>query len=234
MNERFAIYFAPASDTPLWAFGTSWLGRDPERDVDIERLQLDGITAEAIAEMTVSPRRYGFHGTLKPPFALVDGQDADTLSAALAAFAASRSPFDIPELKLSSLNGFLALVPATQVPALAALAGNCVAAFDDFRAPPLAGEMDRRRAHGLTLRQEANLTRWGYPYVIEDFQFHLTLTDQLDPETFERALPILTGATAALTGTPVRIASLALYHEPRPGADFRLVARFPFGAKARS
>ena len=99
MNERFAVYFAPASDTPLWAFGTSWLGRDPERDVDVARLQLDGITAEAIAEMTVSPRRYGFHGTLKPPFALVDGQDADTLSAALAAFAASRSPFDIPELK---------------------------------------------------------------------------------------------------------------------------------------
>ncbi len=234
MNERFAVYFAPASDTPLWAFGTSWLGRDPERDVDVARPQLDGITAEAIAEMTVSPRRYGFHGTLKPPFALVDGQDADTLSAALAAFAASRSPFDIPELKLSSLNGFLALVPSTQVPALAALAGSCVAAFDGFRAPPLTGEMDRRRAHGLTERQDANLKRWGYPYVMEDFQFHLTLTDRLDPETLEWALPILTDATAAFTGTPIRITSLALYHEPRPGADFRLMARFPFGANARS
>ncbi|MEL0143355.1 MAG: DUF1045 domain-containing protein, partial [Alphaproteobacteria bacterium] len=92
----------------------------------------------------------------------------------------------------------------------------------------------RRRAHGLTERQDANLTRWGYPYVMEDFQFHLTLTDQLDPETLDRALPILTDATAALTGTPVRIASLALYHEPRPGKDFRLVERFPFGANARS
>ncbi len=234
MTERFAVYFAPAPDTPLWDFGTSWLGRDPERDIDLPRPDLPGLEDGDIARISASPRRYGFHGTLKPPFGLADGQDAEALYAAVAAFAASRVPFDIPALEMRSLDGFLALVPAGPGPALAALAGDCVATLDGFRAPPPANEMDRRRAHGLTARQEANLTRWGYPYVMEDFRFHLTLTDRLDPETLERALPILMDATVALTGTPVRVDSLALYHEPRPGADFRLVARFPFGGDALS
>ena len=34
---------------------------------------------------------------------------------------------------------------------------------------------------GLTDRQEALLTQWGYPYVMEEFRFHITLTGALDP-----------------------------------------------------
>ena len=90
MTERFAVYFAPAPDTPLWDFGTSWLGRDPERDIDLPRPDLPGLEDGDIARISASPRRYGFHGTLKPPFGLADGQDAEALYAAVAAFAASR------------------------------------------------------------------------------------------------------------------------------------------------
>lgn len=227
MTERFAVYFAPAADTPLWRFGTSWLGRDPERDIDLPRPDLPGLDRNDIARVTASPRRYGFHGTLKPPFRLAEGRDPGALFAAVTHFAATRSSFDIPALELRALDGFLALIPSGPVPPLAELAGDCVTAFDGFRAPPPASETDRRRAYGLTARQEENLARWGYPYVMDDFRFHLTLTDRLDPETSEKVMPVLTNATADLTGTPVRVDSLALFHESGPGADFRLIARFP-------
>ena len=32
---------------------------------------------------------------------------------------------------------------------------------------------------GSPPRQDANLLRWGYPYVLEDFRFHMTLTERL-------------------------------------------------------
>src|SRR3546814_16854276 len=69
---------------------------------------------------------------------------------------------------------------------------DCVRAFDRFRAPPSETALARRRAAGLSARQEANLQAWGYPYVMEDFRLHFTLTgritDPAQPDILRRPL----------------------------------------------
>jgi Protein of unknown function (DUF1045) len=67
-------------------------------------------------------------------------------------------------------------VPRRPTPALAALASHCTTSFDVFRAPMTKKERVRRMASHLSPSQMQNLDRWGYPFVFEDFRFHMTLT----------------------------------------------------------
>lgn len=227
-QERYAIYFAPEAGSPLWAFGTSWLGRDPETgDAPVARF---GLSPEIHTAITAAPRRYGFHATLKPPFRLMPETTPEQLTAALQAFAAERAAFDIPAIRVDDIDGFLAFVPARPVAALEKLAGDCVTAFDGFRAPSSEAEIARRRPHALSPRQREYLDSWGYPYVLEEFRFHMTLTERLEPEVISDMRARLDTAAAHLVGEPVRVSELALYAEREPGAPFRLQARFPFGA----
>ncbi len=228
MTARYAIYFAPAADSALWRFATSWLGRDPEAGIDIKQPEIAGLPAETLARVTSSPRRYGFHGTLKPPFRLAQGADPDGLRGELSTFAADRTAFDLPPLRVSALDGFLALTPTHVSKDLDDLAADCVRAFDAFRAPPDEDELARRRAHGLNDRQATHLARWGYPYVLDQFRFHMTLSERLDEGLRETVQRILEREAAPALAAPVRIDSFALFHEPAQGAQFRLIARFAF------
>ena len=77
---RFAVYFAPEPSSLLHRLGSQWLGRDAFSGGScIQPGPAD------LAEMTAEPRRYGFHATLKPPFALKEQLSAAALEAAVAA-----------------------------------------------------------------------------------------------------------------------------------------------------
>lgn len=228
MAQRFAIYFAPAQSHPLWDRAARWLGRDPatgqlfnEPIGELSRDQLDGLT--------VSARRYGFHATLKAPMNLAPDAGETDLRAALAGFAAEHVPVTLGQLQLSDLHGFLALVPAQPGEALQDFAAHVVEAFEPFRAPLSLKERARRSAAGLTERQEELLDGYGYPFVFEEFQFHMTLTDRLTQA--DRA-PVLAAAQfwfAPLLANPVVLDRLALFVEPGPGEAFERVADFPLG-----
>jgi len=224
MAHRYAVYWAPAPGSALHDFGASWLGRDAASGAEPPP------PASAPADWraaTEDPRLYGFHGTLKAPFRLV-GEEA-ALLAALEMFAAGRAPFEIPPLRLARLGRFLALIPSAPSPALMDLAADCVRDFDCFRAPAPPEELARRRAAGLGERQEANLVRWGYPHVMEDFRFHLTLSGKLDPATAERFEAVLAPLTAPFCAAPLRIDAVTLFEQPAPGAPMRATRRFAFG-----
>jgi putative phosphonate metabolism protein len=229
MAHRYAIYWAPPRAHPLWREGCAWLGRDPETGARIASVLPTGITAERHAAITAEPARYGWHGTLKPPFRLADGESEASLDAALCAFAARQAPFAAPPLAVRPLSGFLAVVPTEPSPALDALAAACVAAFEPFRAPPEAAELARRRRAVLTPAEEANLARWGYPYVMESFRFHLTLTARLAPDEADPLGAALADHFAAALAAPLCFDAIALYVEPEPGAPFALLRRYPFG-----
>jgi len=92
-----------------------------------------------------------------------------------------------------------------------------------------AAELAKRRAHGLTPAQEANLARWGYPYVMEDFRFHVTVSGALAPEALDRLEALLQPLVAPFTTAPLAIAELALFEQADPAQPFRLTRRFPFG-----
>jgi putative phosphonate metabolism protein len=226
---RYAIYWAPPAGSPLARLGASWLGRDAEGQPVAPRPAIAGVAADALAALTAEPRRYALHATLKPPFALADGGDLATLRNAVAAFAAGRPRLVLPALRVALIERFIALTPSGPSPALDALAAACVTVFDRFRAPPYPAELARRRAAGLSPAQEAHLARWGYPYVLDCFRFHVTLTGPLRPEEAERLMKPLAALFQPATEAPVRLDDIALFHQPSPGAPFGLIERFPLG-----
>ncbi len=230
MPPRFALYAAPHAKDPLHDFAARWLGWDPETGMAHAAEPAAGLTAARIAELTADPRQYGFHGTLKPPFYLAGDTDEGQLIMALERFAAARKPLRVP-LKMAALGSFLALRPAEPIPALDQLAADCVRDFDRFRAPASEQELARRRAAGLSERQEQYLLQWGYPYVLDEFRMHFTLTGRIRDEAERQAvLDHLTAETAPLVRRDVALDELCLFVQNESGAQFRIAGRYRFSA----
>jgi Protein of unknown function (DUF1045) len=171
-DARYAIYFIPSADGALYRLGSSLLGYDCYRGTDVAfpRGLPDDWT-----ELTAAPRRYGFHGTLMAPFRLRPGRDETGLLRAVARFVDAARDVAVIEPVVRALGRFIAIVPRERNVVLDRLAADCVTMFDDFRAPLSAGDRARRET-GLSARERSNLERWGYPYVFDDFRFHMTLT----------------------------------------------------------
>jgi putative phosphonate metabolism protein len=224
---RFAIYAAPGvrSADPVGALlrqrAEQWLGRGASPGPVTPGVPV-GWTRAAIDPMTANARRYGFHATLKPPFRLAQGRTPEELDAAVGRFAAGRAAAVIPRLTLARLGGFFALVPGTEAPDLNALADEVVTAFDEFRAPATEAELARRNQAPLTPRQRELLGAWGYPYVLDEFQFHLTLTDRVPQQQRAAVERVLGDWFAQLLGADVPVDALAVFAEAEPGAPFDL------------
>ena len=208
MPERFALYFAPAEVAPLTEAATSWLAQ-----ADLRAL-------------TVSARRYGFHATLKAPMGLASGMGRPALEAAIAKFAERRAPVGIGYLRPQLLDGFLALTPVEQPAALTEFAADVVRTFEPLRAPLGAAEMARRMEAPLTARQVELLETFGYPYVLEQFLFHMTLTDRLAEPQRTALLGRAEAWFAEALARPVWLDRLVLFHEAEAGAPFERLADF--------
>ncbi|MBV9426196.1 MAG: DUF1045 domain-containing protein [Bradyrhizobiaceae bacterium] len=226
-HPRFALYFTPAPGSALARFGAEMLGYDCDAGAPVARRKLDGIDAAAAAAATAEPARYGFHGTLMAPFELAPDRSASELEQALAAFAPSRAPVSLGQLKVAGIASFTALVPDGPEDAVRALAGDCVTAFSDFRAALTPHDRERRLAARLSPRQIEFLERWGYPYVFSEFRFHMTLTGRLPAHQQARWQAALAAAFAPLSPMPVEIDAVSLVRQEDRGAAFRVVARRP-------
>ncbi|SDI86060.1 putative phosphonate metabolism protein [Salipiger marinus] len=219
--RRFAVYAAP-DPGPLAEFAARWLGWDPVTGTEPAPPDVTGLPRPQ-AEITADPRKYGFHGTLKPPFRPTGSQAR--LEADLAALAARLAPVTLDGLRLARLGRFLALVPEGDASALADLAAEVVAALDPHRAPQTEADLARRRAKGLSPRQEQNLQRWGYPYVMEEFRFHLTLTGPLPGDEADQVAEALRPHLAPLLPRPFVLGALCLFGEAEDGR-FHLLHRY--------
>ncbi|WGD29388.1 DUF1045 domain-containing protein [Ancylobacter sp. WKF20] len=227
-TARYAVYFAPPAASPLWRFGSAVIGYDAESGQDVPPPPLRRFEAARWRNITSEPRRYGFHGTLKAPFRLAEGRTEAELREACARFAAERTRFACAGVSVSAISRFIALKLASNCAALDRLAAGAVAAFDDFRAPMNEAEREKRLRAPLTPRQRDHLDRWGYPYVLDDFRFHMTLTGPLEDDERALALAELEEAFAASgSDGPLIVSEIALYRQ-ETGA-FRLIARYPLG-----
>ncbi len=230
MPARYAVYFAPDPVSQLWRFGTRWLGRDPISGTELAQPRLPGIDQGRIRQVTESPRHYGFHATLKAPFALAEGTSRVDLETALRDFAAGCAVFEMAPLRLASLGGFLALMTSRAETALQALADECVRVFDEFRAPTTEADLARRRPGLLNDRQRDNLETWGYPFVFDDFRFHMTLTCRLDDPERARFWDRLWRMADEVVGTDgLTVDAICLYEQPDRATPFRLTGRYAFG-----
>ncbi len=229
---RYAIYAAPEEDSGLARFGNAWLCRDAAGNEAAGPPALAGTAPARLREITALPRHYGFHATLKPPFPLAAGRRPDELLRAVEDFARARRPVAVAGLRLAEIGRFLALVPAGGCGELNRLAASCVKIFDPFRAPATAEEIKRRKERGLTPGQENLLCRWGYPYVLEEFRFHFTLTGPLaDNGEKARLARGLAAVTEKFRSLPFRIKSICVFFQPSPARPFSLHRRFALGGR---
>lgn len=219
MYKRFAIYFCPEPDTALEEFGRSWLGWDLDKGTTADHPEIAGFD---IREVTQRPRKYGFHGTLKAPFRLAEGKTIDDLQTAASALAATVTAFTIPKLHVAKIGKFLAITEAEPCQPLRDMAGKMVSELEPFRAPLTEADLERRRKSNLSEAQDALLVRWGYPYVFDQFQFHLTLSGPLD-ENLQRTVKTEAEKQAASAiGNPYRCASVSICAEREDGSFIRL------------
>jgi putative phosphonate metabolism protein len=238
-DARYAIYYAPEVGTPLDIFGQSWMGRDAAADADVEK-SADGplpcvkdLTPCEVAAVLSAVARYGFHGTLKAPFFLRSPDLEPALIEEIKAFAKGRRPFCLPPLRLRRMKHFLALMPEGACAPLDDLAEACVRHFDPYRKTASAAELARRRAAGLSARQERHLERWGYPYVLDEFRFHLTLAGPLNgDDVAAKLMRALNARLGAVDLDGVAVNSICLFIQERRDRPFRCHSRYPFGGTA--
>lgn len=228
-GPRYAVYFAPDRDTVLHRFGSAWLGRDAILGEDLKQPALTGFDSEQQGALTATARGYGFHATLKPPFHLKPGTSAEDLLEDATRFAAARAPFEI-ELVVRNLSGFIALMQKDSKAEMRELAADCVRHFDPLRALPSEADLEKRRAAGLSGEQELMLQRWGYPYVMNEFRFHMTLSKRIGDDAERDALikEILAHGSEALAH-PVKVDAISVFHQEHRKAPFLRLDHFPFG-----
>ena len=230
MSARYAIYYTPPADHPLTRRAAAWLGRDAFGDEPLVRPALPGLEGLDLDALTADPRGYGFHATLKAPFELAPEAGEGTLLEFAERFAARQAPFEAA-IAPASLGRFVAFRLSGPCAQMQALHSACVRAFDPLRAPLGAGDLARRRKAPLTAEQDARLLAWGYPYVFDDFRFHMTLTGSLlDPATGQRLLAALQAHFADLSG-PHRFGGVAVFRQDDRAGPFRVLARFDFLAQ---
>jgi hypothetical protein len=221
---RYGIYYVPARDTPLAEFGSAILGYDLERGAERERLNVPGLAEGQLARLTGRARRYGFHATLRAPFALPAGRSRIDVLKFAADVADRCHPVEISGLEVAMLGRFAALTPQRACPELNALAAAFVEGLDLLRAIE-ARDAAKWPPAKLSNRQTELLNAWGYPYVFDQYRFHMTLTDPIPAQLAGTIHDALRRAAADIVGKPLTIDAVAVVEETEPTAPFRAIAR---------
>jgi putative phosphonate metabolism protein len=219
-DARVAVYYAPRADDPLFTASTTWLGRNPVSGETVPQPAIPGIEG-----VTAEPRVYGFHATLKPPMRLAEGRTWADMVSATRELARVIAPFELPPLHVANLHGFLALRETVPCPPLQALADACVEQLDPYRSLPTEAELARRRHAGLSAEQDAMLDRWGYPYVLRTWFFHMTLTRRLSDEERAIYLPEAQRYFAHAIAQTRRVADICLFVQAAVGTPFNIAER---------
>jgi len=226
---RHAIYFTPSASHPLTLQASRWLGRDAFTGAQITTPKPGAISQSLQLHYTRLPRRYGFHATIVAPFSLVPNIAQEGLEAALATFCDEHQPIELPHMEIREIGAFFALVPGTQPAELDALASDAVTFFHYLRQPLEPAELERRQSAGLSERQNELLLRWGYPYVKDEFRFHMTLTGEVPAEDKPAMRMALEEHFRDFLGKPLVFDRLAIFEEKTRGGPFNVksVGHFP-------
>ncbi|RWX78739.1 DUF1045 domain-containing protein [Neorhizobium lilium] len=226
---RYAICFTPPAHDALAVAAAQWLGRNVFSGEAVDLPPIRGMDIQDIAYNTALPRRYGFHGLLKAPFRLPAEVSEATLLRHMMRFAGACEPFDLPALEVVRLGSFCGLAPAVPCETMRLLAAAVVQEFDSFRAPLGEAELERSDPGNLSAAQFANLYRWGHPYVMDEFRFHMALTGPLPPKELPRFELALRNFFAPYLNRHVEVTNLALFVEEEQGAPFQVHSLHPMG-----
>lgn len=227
---RYAIYYSPDTKDALTLAANEWLGRDAMAGEDIKRAsKISSLSDDAFDATMVNACRYGFHGTLKAPFELAKDKELAELEEEVEAFASRMDPFLLPNFVIGQLGPFFALQLEEPSLQLEGVAADIVRKFDHFRAPMSKEDFERRKPEKLSISQRRNLIDWGYPYIFEDFRFHMTLSDPIENGLADDYHTALKEHFGAHLKNPCKFTALSIFVEPERGAPFVLHRQFPLG-----
>lgn len=221
---RYALYYTPLPDSPLAQFGAGVLGYDCFHRDAVPHRTINGIDPAVLKLITTAPRCYGFHATLVAPFHL-DQRSEEDLVAELNRLAKCRRVVPIGPLAVATLNGFAVLQPAAQPAPLEELADACLESFDAFHATLSAADRQRRMATGLSPRQAELLDRWGFPYVLDEFRFHMTLAGPIPVGEMECITRPLSAAFDPMASDQVEIDAISLMRQDDRSSHFHVIER---------
>lgn len=214
---RYAIYFTPSADDALAQCGAHWLGRDAFTGLDLT------IVDQQRRALVATPARYGFHATIKAPFNLIDPSQERALKDAFTEFCAVNTAINLPDLNLRYSGNSFVLGLTHSNAKLQQLAADIVRRFDEFRAPLEQRDIDRRKPDQLSNSQRHNLYQWGYPHVMDDFRFHMTLTGPVPEEARASVAAKIEEHFKAFLGKDLTFGGLGLFIEPARGENFHVV-----------
>lgn len=228
--RRYAVYFTPSPDSRLARFGADVLGYDCHAAVDVPHLSIPAIDPSVLALVSEEPRRYGFHATLVAPFRLGEKSEAE-LEAAFSAFASRHPPVPLGPFEVTCIGSFIALRLAKPHARVNEFASACVETFDQFRAPLSQSDRQRRLKSGLSERQQLLMERWGYPYVFDEFRFHMTLTGALPESQRAPIKAALARAFEPLAHDHVELGAISLMRQDDPASRFAVLSRARLSGK---
>ena len=218
---RYAIYYAPEASSAWWAAGSNWLGRCALTGRKLAQAVIEGVAPEHFHTYTQDPRRYGWHATLKAPFALASGESLSSLITGLRTIASQHSAFAMPRLQVSTDGGFLALRPTVHDPRIHSTADACVTGLQALTQSLTNEDLARRRQNKLTALQERYLQEWSYPWVLDEFKFHMSLTGPLRNIPTAELTALVSAAQDLFDALPAcRFTHLSVFAEPQAGANF--------------
>ncbi len=221
---RYAVYFTPQRESALWRFGCAVIGYDPAKG-ELPDGKRGPFAAILPRPLVADPARYGFHATLRAPFELMPDTSGNELLAVAERFATSQSPLSLGRLSVTKVDGFVALVPVVQTRATIDFAAACVRAFEPLRAPLSAADRARRMVAPLTPREIAHLDAWGYPYVFDEFEFHMSLTGQLPAGDADALVQAVSGHYARIDDT-VTLDAITVLEQAERDKPFQILDRF--------
>lgn len=230
MPARYALCFVPENGTPLADLGRKWLGRDIHSAETQDQPVIVGLSPDRVAELTKWRRLDGMHSLLKPPFQLNSVATVNSLIETARIVAQNLEPVEIPQLEISVIGKFVALTPTIPSRRIVELASKCVRIFDGHRLPLNIDLNTRYMREKLTVYQNRMLKHWGYPFVMEEFQFFIPLTDRIESdderELMTHALSQLCKPTIA---SPVSIKALTLIGQETRQDPMGVIETIPFG-----
>lgn len=230
MSNRYAVYFAPKENSQLSQFGETILARTATaaREADASCSFTDQARWRAL---TNKPAHYGFHATLKAPFELRDDVTVDQLLLAVEMFASTQKSLTLESLAPRYLSRFMALTLTEQHGDLTKFAFSCVTEFESFRKPLSEADIKRRRLRSLTPQQDTLLQKYGYPYIADEFKFHMTLSDAMEDSDQDYQEWVQDQYSRCVTRTPV-LDQVAIYAQATRENAFIQLAAFPLLASA--
>lgn len=224
---RLAVYVVPDENHPIYLEGSKIIGYDVREECVLESPDKE------MAPFIGDAHGYGIHGTVKGIFTPTK---LDDVIHELETVAASSQSFSLKESKIGGFGHSVLFVKFERSPKLRKLHKKVLNSINKVRIRQIEPEYKQSypgRSYGSRKLNEL-IEKYGEPYVLEKFNFHITLASSVPNATIwrkmKKALEAKPGHGEHLTGKDMLINSIYLFSEGEDGEDryWTILKEFPF------